>query len=77
MLYLYQEVKEKTKKPEGAQCMFMIIRAYNDFTSSTEHANDIVSALNASAIYLEDPNCWMIKIIEVANGKVIMDYWRN
>lgn len=57
--------------------MFMLIRAYNDLTSSSERTDNIILALNASAIYLEDPECCMIKIVDMTTGKVVMDYWRN
>lgn len=51
-----------------------VIRSYNDCTTATEKAPDIVSALSAAAIYLNDKECWTVKII--VNGKIVMNYYR-
>ena len=56
---------------------YVILSIYKDCTSETETASKIESALYASAIYLEDPNCWGIKIWEKETGKIIFDYWRK
>ena len=51
-----------------------VIRSYNDCTTATEKAPDVVSALSAAAIYLNDKECWTVKII--VNGKIVMNYYR-
>lgn len=51
-----------------------VIRSYYDCTTATENAPDIVSALSAAAIYLNDKECWTVKII--VNGKTVMNYYR-
>lgn len=57
--------------------MFVILRIYNDCTSSTELAFTIQEALRACDIYLEDPDCWGVKIWDKQDGKIILDYWRK
>ncbi len=56
--------------------MYTVLRAYDDLTSSTEHTDNISSALSAAAIYLEDGCCFTVKIWETASGKIILDYYR-
>lgn len=57
--------------------MYQVIRAYNDFTSASEHTDSIINALTAAAIYLEDPDCFTVKIVDVKNEKIVMDYYRD
>lgn len=57
--------------------MYQVIRGYNDFTSMTEHTDSITSALTAAAIYLEDPDCFTVKIYDVKNEKIVLDYYRD
>ena len=57
--------------------MYQIIRAYNDFTSMTEHADSITSVLTAATIYLEDPDCVRIVVYDTKTGKTIVDYQRD
>ena len=57
--------------------MYQIIRGYIDFTTISEYTNTITSALSAAAIYLEDPDCCTVKIFDVTNKKIIMDFWRD
>lgn len=56
--------------------MYQLIRAYNDLTSVTEHCDDIVSALNAAAIYLTDSECWRVMIVNIETGAIILNYSR-
>ena len=55
--------------------MYLIIRAYKDFTSMTEHTDSIANAFAACAIYLEDSECITVKIVDTQNEKIIADYW--
>lgn len=55
---------------------YMVIRAYNDITSGTEKTDSISSALSACAIYLEDSDCFTVKIVDCETGKLILDYVR-
>lgn len=55
--------------------MYLIIRAYKDFTSMTEHTDNIANAFAACAIYLEDSECITVKIVDTQNEKIIADYW--
>lgn len=57
--------------------MFVILRSYKDYTSSTEMASTIQEALRACDIYLEDPDCWGIQIWDQKSGKHILNYWRD
>lgn len=57
--------------------MYTILRIYTDYTTMTEEASNISQALTASAIYLEDPNCIGIKIWDIHNGEIILDFWRD
>lgn len=55
--------------------MFQIIRVYDDGGAITDNASNIINALNACAIYLEDPSCIVVKIIDRTNNKTVMEYW--
>ena len=57
--------------------MYQVIRGYNDFTSTSEHTDSITSALTAAAIYLEDPDCFTVKIYDEKNEKIVLDYYRD
>ena len=57
--------------------MYVILRAYSDLCSQTETTNSIINALNACAIYLEDPDCLFIKIWNKVTGALILDYMRE
>ena len=54
--------------------MYLIIRCYEDITSATEIASDFLSVLRACEIYLEDPDCCIVKVIDNKTGKVVVDY---
>lgn len=56
---------------------YQLIRVYNDFTSTTESSDSITTLLNAAAIYLEDTDCVIIKIIDRINNKIILDFVRE
>lgn len=57
--------------------MFQIIRIYDDFTSMNETTKYITDAFASIAIYLEDPHCVGIKIVDLEKGLVITNYWAN
>lgn len=57
--------------------MYQVFRLYNDMGSICERSEDIISSLNAAAIYLMDPTCIGIKIWRTSNGEIILDYWRE
>ena len=58
---------------------YIVLSIYKDCTSKIETINKIESALYASVIYLEDPNCYGVKIWEKETCKIILDYlnWRK
>ena len=55
--------------------MYQIIRIYDDFTSINETAKYITLIFSAIAIYLEDPHCIGVKVINLSSGEVIVNYW--
>ena len=62
---------------------YQIVRAYDDQTSATETAENIVAALEAAAIYLRDKSCCSLSIWELDEdiiGEIpfrkVMDYDR-
>lgn len=57
--------------------MYKVFRIYEDIGTICESSDDIVSSLNAAAIYLMDPDCIGIKIWRAATGEIILDYWRE
>lgn len=42
--------------------MYRIIITWDDYSSETEHRNDILSALRAVEIYIEDPHIQSVHI---------------
>lgn len=56
---------------------YQLIRVYNDFTSATESNDSITTLLNVAAIYLEDTDCVIIKIIDRINNKIVLDFMRE
>lgn len=56
---------------------YIMIHAYKDGAFVyREKTDDIKKALNAAAIYLEDPTCNNIKIWD-NEGTSILTYWRD
>ena len=55
---------------------YMIIRAYADHSCMTEHGTDLCSILSACAIYLADPDCIFLYVVDVQTDKVIVDVSR-
>ena len=55
---------------------YMIVRAYTDQTCITEHGNDLCAILSACAVYLEDPDCCFLHVIDVDTNKIIIDISR-
>lgn len=53
---------------------YQIIRLYSDLSCATEHCDSITRALTAAAIYLEDPDCIMVKIYDIQAEKFVLDY---
>ncbi len=56
---------------------YQLIRVYNDLASTTESSDSITTLLSAAAIYLEDPDCITVEIIDRINDKVILDFVRE
>ena len=56
---------------------YMIIRVYDDCYHGTDYASTVSSALSACAIYLEDPSCFSVKIIDCTTGELILNYLRH
>ena len=52
---------------------FLLWRVYNDCTTGSEIVSSIADALAAAAIYVEDPDCLIIKIFDDTD-KLILDY---
>ena len=60
--------------------MYMMIRAYDDCTCMTERSDNIVSLLEAAAIYLRDESCFSVKIWEELpenDTRIILNYYRR
>lgn len=57
--------------------MYTIFRVYQDYSSIAETAPTVISALEASAIYLRDPDCICVKIWRKVSGTIILDYWKE
>ena len=57
--------------------MYQIVRVYDDGATAAETTSSFISALNACAIYLEDPSCVVIKITDRRNNKTVMEYWAD
>lgn len=57
--------------------MFTILRVYSDCSTVTETTDNIIRALSACAIYLEDPDCISVKIWRTKDGTFILDYYRE
>ena len=73
----YTQKSRKRLKHQKGNTMYQIIRGYNDFTSMTERTDSITRALSAAAIYLEDPDCFTVKIFDEKNEKIVLDYYRD
>ena len=55
---------------------YQIIRAYEDCACATEMSNDLISILNACAIYWEDPTCWSIEVYDNVTKTFIINLSR-
>lgn len=67
---------ERKEKEIRTMKNYMIIRAYTDQTCATEHGNDICKIMYACAIYLEDPDCCFLQVIDVETDNIIIDISR-
>lgn len=56
--------------------VYQIIIVYEDHWIKTEHTDNIISALEAIAIYLRDPTCIIAKVWDEHEKEWIVDYWR-
>lgn len=57
--------------------MYHITRKYSDGLIQTEHTYSIIRALEAAAIYLEDPDCCKLKVYDIVNEKFVVDITRD
>ena len=55
---------------------YQIIRAYEDCACATEMSNDLISVLNACAIYWEDSTCWSIEVYDNVTKTFIINLSR-
>lgn len=55
--------------------MYLIIRFYDDLTSNNEIARYITLVFSAIAVYLEDPHCIGVKVVNLSSGETIVNYW--
>jgi hypothetical protein len=61
---------------EGETIMkYQITRTYKDSQFFTENVDNIASAFAAAAIYLEDPDCISIMIMNAETHCIIVNYW--
>lgn len=56
---------------------YQLIRRYNDNTIMSENTNELPALFRAIAIYLEDPNCIQIKVIDIMVHETIVKYWKD
>lgn len=56
---------------------YHLIRRYNDNTIMSENTNELPALFAAIAIYLEDPNCIQIKVIDNMTNETIVKYWKD
>ena len=55
---------------------YQIIIVYDDYGTKTEHTDNIISALEAIAIYLRDSTCIIAKVWDENEKEWIVNYWR-
>lgn len=56
---------------------YQLTRIYNDAYCFYEYSQTITSMLSAAAIYLEDPDCVFIMIVDTYTKQTIMNYKRE
>lgn len=56
---------------------YHLIRRYNDNTIMSKNTNELPALFAAIAIYLEDPNCIQIKVIDNITNETIVKYWKD
>ena len=57
--------------------MYQIVIAWNDQTSKSEHIDNIISALEALAIYMRDPDCERANIYDCVKNELIFKWCRR
>lgn len=56
--------------------MYQLIIAWDDFSSKSENAPDIISALEAAAIYIRDQHCCDVHIYDIVKKEDVMNWSR-
>ena len=55
---------------------YIMTTAYSDFSSKTEHSDDLMALLRAAGIYWEDPSCEYIHVWDTIAHMDVMCFSR-
>lgn len=56
--------------------MYILVKTYKDGDILYDESTNITGALYGASIYLEDPDCIGVKIMNTLTGEYILDYSR-
>lgn len=68
--------KDFAAHQEELNARYQLIIVWNDLSSKSENTDDIVSALNAAAIYIMDSTCIGVSIYDWQEKKTTLDWHR-
>ena len=68
-----EDRKVMSERPEHR---YHMTTNYNDGFRKDEYTDDIISALEAAAIYLRDPDCWRVAVFDTILKSWTIDYMR-
>ena len=75
-IYGNKTMTSKYQQKNFVPVHYQMITVYEDCASKTEGTDDIIAALTAATVYLEDPDCIAVKIYDNEKQEWVMDYWR-
>lgn len=76
-IYASKTMESKYQRKTFEEVRYTLMTLYEPDSTKTEGTNDFIAALEAAAIYLRDPDCYMVKIWDNDTGDFLLDYWKH